>query len=87
MKVFYKLFVLLLIVSGFKTLEAQVDTSEYQIDEIMVTGTRVEQKIIDIPFSVQRIDQSSWIASRKLGLNDVLPTVPGLISAIKIREP
>ena len=78
MKVFYKLFVLLLICSGFSTLYAQIDTTEYQIEEIMVTGTRVEQKIIDIPFSVQRIDQSAWVASRKLGLNDVLPTVPGL---------
>jgi iron complex outermembrane receptor protein len=76
MKVHYKLFVLLLIICS--SLQAQVDTTEYLIEEIMVTGTRVEQKIIDIPFSVQRIDQSAWVASRKIGLNDVLPTVPGL---------
>jgi iron complex outermembrane recepter protein len=76
MKVYYRLFVFLLIISG--SLEAQVDTTEYLMEEIMVTGTRVEQKIIDIPFSVQRIDQSSWIASRKIGVNDVLTSIPGL---------
>ena len=78
MKFFYKFFVLLLMCSGFGSVFSQVDTTEYQMEEIMVTGTRVEQKIIDIPFSVQRIDQSAWVASRKLGINDVLPTVPGL---------
>jgi len=54
------------------------DTSKYETEEIMVTGTRIEAKIIDIPFSVQRIDQSSWISSRKIGLNDILTTIPGL---------
>lgn len=57
---------------------SQEDTTEFQTDEIIVTGTRVEQKLIDIPFSVQRIDQSAWKSSRKQGLNDVLTSVPGL---------
>lgn len=78
MKFFYKLYILPLFISGVYSLYAQTDTTEYRTDEIMVTGTRVEQKIIDIPYSVQRIDQSAWVASRKLGVNDVLPTVPGL---------
>lgn len=78
MKFVIKFLVLLMVISGSGMLRAQEDTTEYQIDEIMVTGTRVEQKIIDIPFSVQRIDQSSWIASRKIGVNDVLTTIPGL---------
>ena len=78
MKFIYRFLVFLLVLSGFGSLLAQEDTAKYQTEEIMVTGTRVEQKIIDIPFSVQRIDQSSWIASRKIGVNDVLPTVPGL---------
>ncbi len=54
------------------------DTTKYETDEIMVTGTRTEQKIIDIPYSVQRFDQSSWITSRKIGVQDVLSVVPGL---------
>lgn len=57
---------------------AQSDTTEYQTDEIMVTGTRVEQKIIDIPYSVERVDKTQWKFARKQGINDVLPTVPGL---------
>jgi iron complex outermembrane receptor protein len=54
------------------------DTLEYKTDEIMVTGTRTEQKIIDIPYPVMRIDQTNWITSRKIGVQDVLFTVPGL---------
>lgn len=60
------------------TILAQSDSSNYQTDEIIVTGTRVEQKIIDIPYSVQRMDKGTWIHSRKQGLNDILTTVPGL---------
>lgn len=78
MKFVYNFLVLFLLFSGFGFILAQEDTTEYQTEEIMVTGTRIEQKIIDIPYSVQRIDQSSWIASRKIGINDVLTTIPGL---------
>ena len=54
------------------------DTSEYKTDEIIITGTRTEQKIIDIPYPVMRINQTNWITSRKVGVQDVLLTVPGL---------
>lgn len=54
------------------------DTTEYKTDEIIVTGTRTEQKIIDIPYPVLRIDQTNWITSRKIGVQDVLFSVPGL---------
>jgi iron complex outermembrane recepter protein len=54
------------------------DTSTVQTEEIIVTGSRMEQKLIDIPFSVQRIDQSSWKSSTKMGINEVLTSVPGL---------
>ncbi|MGH2575297.1 MAG: hypothetical protein ACRDFC_06310, partial [Ignavibacteria bacterium] len=56
----------------------QEDTTEYVTEEIIVTGTRTEQKVIDIPYSVLRIDQSSWKISRKIGINDILTSVPGL---------
>ena len=55
-----------------------VDTTFYQTDEIVITGTRLEQKIIDIPYPVTRINQNNWITSRKIGVQDVLLTVPGL---------
>lgn len=54
------------------------DTSEYKTDEIIVTGTRTEQKIIDIPYPVLRINQTNWVTSRKVGVQDVLTTIPGL---------
>lgn len=79
MKINFILITVILVLAAFQgNLYPQTDTAKYQTDEIMVTGTRVETKIIDIPFSVQRVDQSAWIASRKQGLNDILTTVPGL---------
>lgn len=78
MKFIYRFLVLFLLTAGFDMVLAQVDTTEYQTEEIIVTGTRIEQKIIDIPYSVQRIDQSAWITSRKIGVNDVLTNIPGL---------
>lgn len=55
-----------------------VDSLEYKTDEIIITGTRVEQKIIDIPYPVMRINQTNWITSRKVGVQDILQTIPGL---------
>jgi iron complex outermembrane receptor protein len=82
MKAFIKLIVLLLFGFGTNiTVFAQdepSDTVKYQTDEIIITGTRIEQKIIDIPYPVMRINQTSWLTSRKVGVQDVLLTVPGL---------
>lgn len=57
---------------------SQEDTVKYQTDEIVITGTRTEKKIIDIPYPVTRLNQNNWIISRKVGVQDVLLTVPGL---------
>ncbi|HMS32986.1 MAG TPA: TonB-dependent receptor [Ignavibacteria bacterium] len=54
------------------------DSTQYEIDEVVISATRTEQKLIDIPFSVQRVDQSQWKATRKMGMNDVLNNIPGL---------
>ncbi len=54
------------------------DTTQYEVDEVVISATRTEQKVIDIPFSVQRVDQSQWKASRQMGMNDVLSVIPGL---------
>jgi len=56
----------------------QTDSVIYQTDEIIVTGTRTYKKIIDIPYSVQRINQSQFKLNRKIGVNDILGTIPGL---------
>lgn len=54
------------------------DTTEYETDEVIISATRTEQKIIDIPFSVKRVDQSEWTTSRKQSINEVIRNVPGV---------
>jgi iron complex outermembrane receptor protein len=74
----YKYFLLPLVLTVTTFSQISDDTLKYQTDEIIVTGTRTEKKIIDIPYPVTRINQTSWITSRKIGVQDVLITVPGL---------
>lgn len=50
----------------------------YQVDEVVVTGTRTVKRIIDIPYSVQRIDNTQFQFERKVSVSDILRTVPGL---------
>lgn len=50
----------------------------YTVDEVVVSGTRTLKKIIDIPYPVERIDESQYKFDRKISVGDVLGTVPGL---------
>lgn len=76
-----KKILLLIMVLAAGSLFAQdvADTTDYETDEVIITATRTEQKIIDIPFSVQRVSQSEWKSSRRMGVNEILTNVPGLI--------
>lgn len=79
MKTNYFIFIILFFTAGsLYTQDDPTDTTGYQTDEIIITGTRTEQKIIDIPYPVTRINSTNWITSRKIGVQDVLMTVPGL---------
>lgn len=53
-------------------------TKSYEIEEMVVTGTRTLKKIIDIPYSVERINNYEFRYDRKNSVNDVLSQVPGL---------
>lgn len=77
---FLKLFLIIPALCMFLNSNAQdaADSTQYEIDEVVISATRTEQKVIDIPFSVQRVDQSQWKSSRKMGMNDVLSVIPGL---------
>lgn len=75
---YYFSFILLIICIFPGVIISQEDTARFQTDEIIITGTRTEKKIIDIPYPVTRINQNNWIISRKIGVQDVLLTVPGL---------
>ncbi|MBS4027414.1 MAG: TonB-dependent receptor [Ignavibacteriales bacterium] len=48
------------------------------IEETVVTGTRTTKKIIDVPYSVQRVDERDFKFEKKTSVSDVLSVVPGL---------
>ena len=54
------------------------DTTFRELDEVVITATRVAKRIIDIPYSVVRINSASYKFDRKIGSNDMLSSVPGL---------
>ncbi|RMG32759.1 MAG: TonB-dependent receptor, partial [Methanobacteriota archaeon] len=56
-----------------------VDTTVYQAEEVVVTATRYEKKIIDIPYPVTFFDNVDFQYSRKVSVNDVLSSVPGVL--------
>lgn len=51
---------------------------KYQTDDVVITATRVGEKIIDIPYPVYRLDNKSYSFDKKTAINDVLGAVPGL---------
>jgi len=54
------------------------DTLFRELDEVVITATRVSQRIIDIPYSVVRLNYTNYKYDRKIGSNDMLSSVPGL---------
>jgi iron complex outermembrane receptor protein len=57
---------------------ARVDSLSYETDDVVVTATRVEKKIIDIPYPVIRINNTQYEYARRVTLGDVVQNVPGL---------
>lgn len=62
----------------FDTLTVGSDTLNYRLDEIVVSGTRVGRKIIDIPYPVARLDFQQYKYDRKTSISDILPSIPGV---------
>ncbi|MBS1516830.1 MAG: TonB-dependent receptor [Bacteroidetes bacterium] len=56
----------------------KTEKEEIETDEIVVTGTRFPEKIINIPFSVFRVDKNEIRYGRNISVKDVLADVPGL---------
>lgn len=79
-----KIFFLTLLLSTLTTFlfaqddEEFNDTTKYKIQDVVVVGTRAEEKIIDIPYSVFRVDSKELSFGRKVSARDVLADVPGL---------
>ncbi|HEY6626451.1 MAG TPA: TonB-dependent receptor [Ignavibacteriaceae bacterium] len=57
---------------------SKVDSLSYATDDVVVTATRVEKKIIDIPYPVIRLKNTQYKFSKKVSVDDVLENVPGL---------
>ncbi|GBD88180.1 vitamin B12 transporter BtuB [bacterium BMS3Abin03] len=55
-----------------------LDTLYYELDNVVITGTRVKKRIIDIPYPVYRINNTNFVFDRKIGINEVLASVPGV---------
>src|SRR3974377_1146759 len=58
--------------------QAEKDSVKYEIDEVIVIGTRATERIIDIPYSVFKVDRKELSLGRKVSAKDVLADVPGL---------
>lgn len=65
--------------TGDGTEAEEADTLRtYQIDEVISSGTRTPTKVIDIPYSVQRLNNYEYKYDKKVSVSDVLTSVPGL---------
>ncbi len=58
----------------------EVDTTIYETQEIIITGTRTLKKIIDIPYSVERMSQKEIERSSGIGINSLFGTIPGIFT-------
>jgi iron complex outermembrane receptor protein len=54
------------------------DSLYRELDEVVITATRVSHRIIDIPYSVVRLNYVNYQYDRKIGSDDMLSSVPGL---------
>lgn len=54
------------------------DSVYQQKEDVVVVGTRASEKIIDIPYSVFRVDKKELGYGKKVSAKDVLADVPGL---------
>lgn len=54
------------------------DTLVSDLDEVVITGTRVSKRIIDIPYPVVRLNYTNYQFDRKVGADDILSGVPGM---------
>ncbi len=58
--------------------EEQKDSIKYEIQELTITGTRTLKRMIDIPYSVFRVDRKELSYGKKVSAKDLLQDVPGL---------
>jgi iron complex outermembrane recepter protein len=72
------LFILLLIACPLFAQTDSTNVMKFQTDEVIVTATRLNQKSIDVPFSVYNLNMQNFRFERKISVSDVLVSVPGV---------
>jgi len=93
---FHTFFLLLFLIVSFNFSYAQVDTNvalptmdtkeqfgdttHYILEEVIITATRTLQKIIDIPYPVERISKVDILGGKNVGINEMLSTQPGVFT-------
>ncbi len=58
--------------------ENEEDSLKYDMQEVVIVGTRTAERIIDVPYSVFRVDKKELSYGKKISAKDVLADVPGL---------
>jgi iron complex outermembrane recepter protein len=66
-----------ILVVGDSTI-TKVDSLTYATDDVVVTATRVERKIIDIPYPVIRLKNTQYKFLKKVSVDNILENIPGL---------
>ena len=74
----YLILVFLTFITSLCFPQENEDSLKYETEELVITGTRTFEKIIDIPYSVFRVDKNELNYGRKVSAKDVLADVPGL---------
>jgi iron complex outermembrane receptor protein len=55
-----------------------LEAPDPRMEEIVVTGTRIPARLIDVPYAMERVTMAEQPFGRKVGVDDVLDEVPGL---------
>ncbi len=73
-------FVMALLLNSADISAGQTDTASYQLEPIVVTGTRMPIDWLDAPVALTVIPQSVLKQSRGYGVDELLSTVPGVLA-------
>jgi iron complex outermembrane receptor protein len=57
-----------------------VDTLQYQLEQVTVSATRYPEKIIEVPYAVSIIPLEDLLNTKGYGLDEVLIRVPGVLA-------
>ena len=63
---------------SLKTEDREKEEVHYETEDVVISGTRNPEKIVDIPYSVFKTDKKEMKYARNVSVKDILNDVPGL---------